>query len=382
MTRLHALTTAYVFLLGAASRATVAPGDVAILLGYGALLLGTELVPHRWARALLHAVGGAAAVAALPWVQAAVLLLPFHVLGFVASWSRRTFPAFVAVLLLCGVAARFFIARWSATFAEATWSDGVAFVLWSAGVYAVHELLARAQERAGTLDRQLLAAGREVARLSRSVEQNVAVAKIEKETARLQERRSLSVALHDRLGHAVTGSILKLEEARHALECDPPDSARVIAQVESMLREGMDQMRHALRARKPAADAVGLRELERAVYEFDRDSRFSAGLEVAGDPAAINAELWRVMIANLQEALTNCRKHSNGDQVTVSVKVLNKLIRFEVKDNGRTTRSYVVPGVGLEGLEERTAAAGGTLILDSTRGFSVVALWRRDEHPH
>jgi signal transduction histidine kinase len=243
-------------------------------------------------------------------------------------------------------------------------------------------MLGKTQIRSEQLNQELLAAGRDVARLTRTLEQNAAVAKIENETVRLEERGRLSVALHDRLGHAVTGSILKLEEARHVLERDPSASARIIAQVESILREGMDQMRQALRAHKPAADAIGVRELERAVYEFDRDTRFSASLNVRGDPAAINAALWRVMVANLQEALTNCHKHSNGDQVTVAVEVLNKIIRFEVRDNGRSARGHVVPGLGLEGIEERTASTGGTLILDATRGFSVVALWRRGEHPY
>jgi signal transduction histidine kinase len=57
----------------------------------------------------------------------------------------------------------------------------------------------------------------------------------------------------------------------------------------------------------------------------------------------------------------------------VEVRVLNRLIKAVVSDNGQGARK-VVKGLGLIGMEERTAAVNGTVVADGTNGFSVTML--------
>jgi signal transduction histidine kinase len=49
------------------------------------------------------------------------------------------------------------------------------------------------------------------------------------------------------------------------------------------------------------------------------------------------------------------------------------MIRVEVKDNGRGVQK-ITKGLGIIGMEERTAAINGTIIVDGTDGFSVTML--------
>jgi signal transduction histidine kinase len=53
--------------------------------------------------------------------------------------------------------------------------------------------------------------------------------------------------------------------------------------------------------------------------------------------------------------------------------VLNTLIKVEILDNGKGAQK-VIKGLGIIGMEERTAAVNGTIIVDGSRGFSVTTL--------
>ena len=57
----------------------------------------------------------------------------------------------------------------------------------------------------------------------------------------------------------------------------------------------------------------------------------------------------------------------------MKVTVLNTFIKAVVSDNGKGA-AKVVKGLGIVGMEERTAAVSGTVIVDGTNGFSVTTL--------
>ena len=76
----------------------------------------------------------------------------------------------------------------------------------------------------------------------------------------------------------------------------------------------------------------------------------------------------------VQEALHNCEKHSAATRVRVLVRQLPDALVAEVEDNGRgfACDPQGMParnnGLGLLGIRERAANAGGTLEIDSAPG--------------
>lgn len=74
------------------------------------------------------------------------------------------------------------------------------------------------------------------------------------------------------------------------------------------------------------------------------------------------------------EALTNTAKHSGASQVTVRVSRRGSALVVAISDDGRGG-ARAVPGSGLSGLDDRVAAAGGTLrIASDHRGTTVEAV--------
>jgi signal transduction histidine kinase len=79
-------------------------------------------------------------------------------------------------------------------------------------------------------------------------------------------------------------------------------------------------------------------------------------------PAGIEASAYFVVA----EALTNVVKHSRAKRVEVMASAENGTLRVEVSDDG--VGGAIPDGTGLVGLDDRVAAAGGRLRVESPRG--------------
>jgi signal transduction histidine kinase len=89
-------------------------------------------------------------------------------------------------------------------------------------------------------------------------------------------------------------------------------------------------------------------------------------------PVTLETSLFRVA----QEALTNVRKHSEATQVRITLKLLEQIVRLEVRDWGRgfqpteVTKNRGGPGerVGLSSMRERVTLLGGYFEVSSKPG--------------
>ncbi|MNI71454.1 Signal transduction histidine-protein kinase/phosphatase DegS [compost metagenome] len=71
--------------------------------------------------------------------------------------------------------------------------------------------------------------------------------------------------------------------------------------------------------------------------------------------------------------MTNAAKYAEATAIHIEVRVLNRFIKAVVADNGQGSVK-VIKGLGLRGMEERTAAVNGTVTADGTAGFTVTML--------
>ncbi len=194
---------------------------------------------------------------------------------------------------------------------------------------------------------------------------------------KLEERNAIARKLHDELGHIITGSLVQMEAARSILAEDSDRASKLLGNSAAVLRNGMDAIRSSLRSLKPDSGEFGLQTIKRLLGDFERDTGIVVACSTSGDLETITNQRWRVINANLKEALTNSLKHGGATKAAVEIAVLNRLIKAGFKDNGHGA-AVIVPGLGLRGMEERTQEAGGSLVLDGSAGFSVIMLFRRE----
>lgn len=177
------------------------------------------------------------------------------------------------------------------------------------------------------------------------------------------ERRRISRELHDVAGQALTAAKIGLDlEGRE-------EASALVAQALAQVRD----LSELLRPR--ALEDLGLVPALRALAD---DVSRQARLEVEWDapeevlcPPDVALAFYRVA----QEALTNVVRHAGARRVRVALATDGPLTRLRIEDDGRGPAAGWAPHLGLLGMQERMAAAGGGLTLSraSLGGLQVEA---------
>jgi len=192
-----------------------------------------------------------------------------------------------------------------------------------------------------------------------------------------EERRRLARDLHDGVGHVLTRVILSLEMARRQFTTNAPAACDAMAQQAASLRAAMEEMRQIVATLRTDTSAVDLRTAVRtAAALVEQSAAIQVELSIPEDPLPLSAHRQYHLSRVIQEALTNCLKHSEATRVQVALTVTPQpvgppLVTATVEDNGRgfepsALKSY--DGHGLRGMSERMVAFEGTVDVQSQPG--------------
>lgn len=189
--------------------------------------------------------------------------------------------------------------------------------------------------------------------------------------SKLEERNKIAQEIHDKLGHTIAGSLIQLEASKLFLYKDVKKSEEIINKVTDILRNSNESIRASLKNIKPPSEQMGINKIKIALDEFSVNSGINASLVHTGMMDKITHIEWKVIYDNLGEALTNILKYSKATGVTVKIDVLSKFIKVEIKDNG-IGASNIKKSLGIIGMEERCSKLHGKVIVDGSKGFSVI----------
>ena len=182
------------------------------------------------------------------------------------------------------------------------------------------------------------------------------------ERSRAEERNRIARELHDVIAHSLTVSLLHVSSARLAVEHDPADAARALAEAERLGRQSLAEVRATVGLLRPADEAgiappvPGLDQVPRLVEqlrETGADVSLTPGRRrqrAAGDHGSA---VYRIV----QEALTNATRHAPGAAVTVRIAAAAGQVDVSVDSGGPPGHGS---GMGLTSMRERAQAVGGT----------------------
>ena len=153
--------------------------------------------------------------------------------------------------------------------------------------------------------------------------------------SQIEERNSLAQKIHDEVGHTLAGSIIQLEAAGMIMGKDTVKAGEMVMNVTENLKNGMESIRSTLRAIKPAPEQLGINRMKLILEEFALNNGVETDLSYEGRLDAITHMQWRILTDNMREALTNSLKYSSATAVRVKIDVMNKLVKMEVRDNGK-----------------------------------------------
>jgi signal transduction histidine kinase len=210
-------------------------------------------------------------------------------------------------------------------------------------------------------------------KLTKNINENTEYIRQSEYTFKLEERNRISQEIHDKIGHSMTGALFQMEASKRLMETDRQKATELLQNAINISKEGIENIRLTLKNMKPPTEQVGIHRLKLLVDDFNAKQLIKTVLTHEGNLDIIAPIQWKIIHENVTEALTNTMKYSHATQVSVDLKVLNKMIRVEVKDNGAGTAT-IKKGLGIIGMEERTASVNGKMIVDSSDGFSVTTL--------
>lgn len=197
------------------------------------------------------------------------------------------------------------------------------------------------------------------------------------------ERARVSRDLHDEVGQALTTVLLGLRLVESSLGSDKaslPDARRSTDDVRELVADALRTTRRlAFDLRPTVLDDIGLLPaLERLVREVTARGRTKVELGTDGlVTAQLSPEVATVTYRVVQEGLTNVLRHARATTASVTVVVAEGRVRALVEDDGIGFDESEVPGrdhLGVAGMAERAALAGGTLRLTSTPGAGTTVL--------
>ncbi|MGH3319242.1 MAG: sensor histidine kinase [Streptosporangiaceae bacterium] len=183
------------------------------------------------------------------------------------------------------------------------------------------------------------------------------------ELARLavsEERLRFARDLHDLVGHSLSLVVLKSELAGRLIDADPARASTQVADIESVARQAMVEVRQAVtgyRERSLAEELDGARAMLRA-------AAIDVTVRTDGTPLPATTETllgWAV-----REGTTNVVRHSRAGRCDIELWADGNTMTLEVRDDGQGPPAgadalATARGTGLRGVAERVEQAGGTL---------------------
>lgn len=168
-----------------------------------------------------------------------------------------------------------------------------------------------------------------------------------------EERRRFARDLHDLLGHTLSVIVVKAQAVRRSADSDPAATADHAADIESIGREALTEVRQAVQAyRAPTLDG----ELSRAVRALH-----AAGIEadvVRGHDGLTSVED-EMLGWVVREGVTNVLRHARARRTVIWTRTGPEGSRVVIEDDGVGPLPASGDGAGLVGLRERARDAGG-----------------------
>jgi signal transduction histidine kinase len=135
------------------------------------------------------------------------------------------------------------------------------------------------------------------------------------------------------------------------------------------LDESLRQIAHSIRSTtavaRPVADAV-----EAELIALQTATGIEADLQVEGNLAGLTDSQKIVLFRVVQEALSNVRKHSDAERVSIVLRSRRTFVDLTVTDDGCgfDPRGLDTSRLGLAGISERVRLLGGAVEIETTPG--------------
>ncbi|GGO66069.1 two-component sensor histidine kinase [Microbacterium nanhaiense] len=180
------------------------------------------------------------------------------------------------------------------------------------------------------------------------------------------ERTRIERDLHDGVQPRLVSVGMTLGLAQQKIDAEPEKAKELLAEAHTSTKAAITELRQL--ARGIHASVLDDRGLDAALSAVASRSHIPVALDVRM-PGRVGRDAEAAVYFAIAESLTNAAKHSRATEarVTVRTRPESGTLWARVEDNG-VGGARVLPGGGLDGIQNRITALGGTCRLDSPAG--------------
>ncbi|MBB4825061.1 two-component system NarL family sensor kinase [Sporosarcina luteola] len=187
----------------------------------------------------------------------------------------------------------------------------------------------------------------------------------EQETALIAERNRLARDLHDSVNQLLFSLSLT---ARAGVEMTKEEEVKqTFRYIQDLTQDALGEMRALIWQLKPQGLENGLVSALASYAEMIGLSIHSMMTGAVSLPSKVEEALWRIG----QEALANCKKHANTNEVALSFQADDKEVRMTIQDTGcgfYYDENSPILSLGLRNMKARTEALNGQFQITSKLG--------------
>jgi signal transduction histidine kinase len=200
----------------------------------------------------------------------------------------------------------------------------------------------------------------------------------ERQAGILQERQRLAQEIHDTLAQGFTSIVMQLEAADLALPEEQGAVRARLFQARETARLSLVEARRLVQALRPEPlEGVSLPDaMARVCDRWRQETGTAIAFSVTGCPNALHPEVEVSLLRLQQEGLANVAKHSQANQVMVTLSYMEDQVALDIHDNGigfdpqllSHSHAPSQTGFGLQTMRERVGQIGGQMIIESHPG--------------
>jgi PAS domain S-box-containing protein len=187
-----------------------------------------------------------------------------------------------------------------------------------------------------------------------------------------RDRQLIAYEIHDGIVQDMTGTLMFLEAAKHAVPAEIKGAGENLEQCVRLLRGSIREARRLIDGlRPPVLDEAGLvPAIENLAVEMAQTAKLAVSVShnVRFDRIAPTLEM--AIFRIVQEGLNNVWQHSGADEADVTMVQESEQIRITIRDEGAgfDPKKVRKKRYGLAGVRERARLLGGTARIESTPG--------------
>ncbi len=186
-----------------------------------------------------------------------------------------------------------------------------------------------------------------------------------------QERKFLSLELHDAIGQMLSAAGMELGNLEKVRQGPGELFRERLEEIRRLNTDAVRAVKDLAAGLRPATlDELGLGPALRAhAREFSRRCNVPVDVQIDGDVDSLPEEHRTSVFRVVQEALNNCARHAKAKSIRISAYGRKDWMSLTIQDDGVGFNPFAPrKGLGLMGIEERVRDLGGKVTVSSHPG--------------